>query len=132
MRRNYRFVVLLLVVSLATIACASAGAKQARPSTRNVITADQIKRIGATNALEAVQRLQPRMLEKQRGPSSINFEDQAQIVVYLDNSRLGGIETLTMVQTGNVVEIRYLSASEATTRFGTGNAAGAIVITTKI
>jgi hypothetical protein len=132
MRRNYRFVVLLLVVSLASIACASAGTKQARPSTRNVITADQIKRIGATNALEAVQRLQPRMLEKQRGPSSINFEDQAQIVVYLDNSRLGGIETLTMVQTGNVVEIRYLSASEATTRFGTGNAAGAIVITTKI
>jgi len=112
-------------------ACSSPGARAGRPTTRNVILADDIARVGATNALEAIQRLQPRMLAKQRGPSSINFENQTQIAVYLDGTRFGGIETLSLIEATPILEIRFLSASEATFRFGTGNSGGAIVITTR-
>lgn len=121
----------IAVVCLLAVACTSAGARRTNLATRNLITADEIQRVGATTALEAIQRLQPRMLEKQRGPSSINFEGQAQIMVYVDGSRLGGIDTLTLIQSAAIAEIRFLSASEATIRYGTGNAAGAIVITTR-
>jgi hypothetical protein len=122
----------LVAVACALVAsCSSPGAKPGRPAIRNVILADEIARVGATNALEAIQRLQPRMLAKQRGPSSINFENQNQIVVYLDGSRFGGIETLSLIQAMPIIEIRYLSASEATIRYGTGNSGGAIVITTR-
>jgi hypothetical protein len=126
-----RGALLVAAFCLASVACTSPGSRKANLATRNLITADDIKRVGATTALEAIQRLQPNMLEKKRGPSSINFEDQAQIMVYVDGSRLGGIEALTLIQSAAIVEIRFLSASEATIRYGTGNAAGAIVITTK-
>lgn len=122
----------LLAAACAVIgACTSPGAQTGRPTIRNVILADDIARVGATNALEAIQRLQPRMLAKQRGPSSINFENQTQIAVYLDGSRFGGIETLQLIEATPILEIRFLSASEATFRFGTGNSGGAIVITTR-
>jgi hypothetical protein len=122
----------LLAAACAVIgACTSPGAQAARPATRNVILADDIARVGATNALEAIQRLQPRMLAKQRGPSSITFENQTQIAVYLDGTRFGGIETLSLIEATPILEIRFLSASEATFRFGTGNSGGAIVITTR-
>jgi TonB-dependent Receptor Plug Domain len=122
----------LLAAACAVIgACSSPAARAGRPTTRNVILADEIARVGATNALEAIQRLQPRMLAKQRGPSSINFENQTQIAVYLDGTRFGGIETLSLIEATPILEIRFLSASEATFRFGTGNSGGAIVITTR-
>jgi len=35
------------------------------------------------------------------------------------------------VQTINIAEIRFMSSSEATTFFGTGNAGGAIMVKTK-
>jgi hypothetical protein len=112
------------------VACASAG-KSRSHANRDLITAGEIERVGATNALEAVQRLQPRMLVKQRGPSSINFEDQVQIAVYVDGSRMGGVEALPLIQAASILEIHYLSPSEAVIKYGTGNAGGAIVITTK-
>lgn len=126
-----RVALLVAAFCVASVACTSPGARKANIATRNLITADDITRVGAATALEAIQRLQPNMLQKKRGPSSINFEDQAQIMVYVDGSRLGGIETLTLIQAAAIVEIRFLSASEATIRYGTGNAGGAIVITTR-
>jgi hypothetical protein len=116
---------------LLTACASSSSTPRAARSDRNVILADEIARVGASTALEAVQRLQPRMLEKQRGPSSINLEDQAQINVYVDGARMGGVEALSLIQAPAIVEIRYLSPSEATIRFGTGNAAGAIVVVTR-
>ena len=52
--------------------------------------------------------------------------------VYVDGARFGGIESLSLIQATPILEIRFLSASEATSRFGTGNSGGAIVITTRI
>ena len=42
----------------------------------------------------------------------------------------GGVEELRSIRAEHVVEIRYMSASEATTRFGTGYTGGLILVTT--
>jgi hypothetical protein len=54
-----------------------------------------------------------------------------EIVIYIDGTRAGSRETLTGVLSQNVKEIRYINASDATTRFGTGHPLGAIMVVTK-
>lgn len=51
--------------------------------------------------------------------------------VYLDGVPHGGVETLTMIPASSVASVRWLSGVDATIRYGTGNAAGAIVVTTR-
>jgi TonB-dependent Receptor Plug Domain len=122
----------LLVVASAMVAGCSSSTRKASPvASRNVITADEIARVNAGNAYEAIQRLQPRMLAKQRGPSSINLESQSRILVYVDGTRFGGIESLSLIPATSILKIQFLSASEATFRYGTGNSAGAIEITSR-
>lgn len=51
--------------------------------------------------------------------------------VYLDNARYGDTESLKSINAENVLRIQYLSASAATTRFGTDSSAGAILVFSK-
>ena len=124
----HRALILLTAVCVVVGGCSSPGRQASAPATRNVITADEIARVNAATALEAIQRLQPAMLTKHRGPSSLHLEDQAQITVYLDGTRFGGVGSLSMIEAMSILEIRFLSASEATFRYGTGNSGGAIEI----
>ena len=86
-------------------------------------------------AFEIVQRLRPTMLRlragsttgSSNGTSSTNV-NSARIMVYMDNQPMGGIEGLREIMTSQVREIRYLNANDATTLFGTGHQAGAIVV----
>lgn len=126
-----RALTLVAAVCMVVGGCSSAGRQRNAPAARNVITADEIARVNATNAFEAIQRLQPRMLAKQRGPSSINLENQSRVLVYVDGTRFGGIENLSLIQANSILKIEFLSASEATFRYGTGNSAGAIEITSR-
>src|SRR5438093_1605228 len=52
------------------------------------------------------------------------------VVVYLDQSRLGRPETLRTIQVNAATAIRHYSASEAEARFGPGHLHGAIQIIT--
>jgi len=124
----HRALILLTAVCVVVGGCSSPGRQASAPATRNVITADEIARVNAATALEAIQRLQPAMLTKHRGPSSLHLEDQAQITVYLDGTRFGGVGSLSLIEATSILEIRFLSASEATFRYGTGNSGGAIEI----
>ncbi len=129
---------LLLVPLLA--ACGGGGASgTATPQTAatpsrgnsNLIVAAEISAAGVTNALEAVQRLRPAML---RGRASQGFSDtqsNAGIVVYVDGIQAGGVSTLANVSAMDVKEIRFINASDATTRFGTGHPMGAILVVTR-
>ena len=53
------------------------------------------------------------------------------ITVYVGNVMYGGADELTRVLAANVLEIRYLSPSEAQFRFGPRHDAGVIVVTLK-
>lgn len=111
----------------------SAPAPKAAPTrgSSNVIIEAEIAAAGVTNALEAVQRLRPVMLRSRAGGGTSGNPDGDAIVVWVDGVRVGGTDALSSVNALNVKEIRYLSAADATTRFGTGHQMGAIVVTTK-
>ena len=130
----------LLLLAAATIAGACASSPAASGPTQSssspspattrmrsdVITAEELAKIDAPNVLLAVQRLRPQFLQT-RGQTSIMGSSAIQ--VYVDGTHMGGIDVLQQINTTDVKEIRWLSSSEATQRFGTGNAQGAIVIT---
>lgn len=129
-------VVVLSLAAIVLAACASAPSSSGASTTpsrvrgsRDVITADELASIDVQNALQAVQRLRPNFLRAQ-GPTSIT-QGQQSVVVYVDNARMGGPEALEQIPITDVKEIRYLNATDATQRYGTGHTAGAIVVTRK-
>ena len=62
---------------------------------------------------------------------SVIWEANTGMKVYLDGFRYGGIESLRSISASDVAEVRWLSSMDATTRFGTGNTAGAIAVTSR-
>lgn len=119
-------------VILAAVALSACSARQGgRPiSSRNILTATEIERTNASTALDAVQTLRPYFLTT-RGSQSIQDPNPPRAVVYLDGMRLGPPNTLAMINASSVVTIEYLSAIEASSRFGMGHGGGAILVTTK-
>ncbi|MDQ3698157.1 MAG: Plug domain-containing protein, partial [Gemmatimonadota bacterium] len=121
-----------------TAACAarqSADGPERAPAPRRVahelITAAEIATAPqAPNAYEVVQTLRPMYLHS-RGPVSIRNSAPAYPVVYLDNMRLGELESLRTIPSASITQIRYLSASDATTRWGIGHPAGVILVLTR-
>ena len=114
-------------------------ADQPKPKRRaNLITEEEIAALSGTeqNALAIVQRLRPGMLRPRGSSTSGQSSDgstsmeatSVDIQVYLDNQKMGGTNTLADITLAQIREIRYLSASDATTLFGTGNASGAIQV----
>lgn len=123
---------------LVTIACASGGSsgvQQAAKTNPNLITTEEVRGSSATNAYELIQRLRPSFLRTRgamRGASNgttTTFEP-VDVVVYLNDSRLGNSEQLRQIPLSDIHEIRYFSASDATTKWGTGHSAGAIQVIT--
>jgi len=92
------------------------------------ITHAEIQLTSFADALEVVRRLRPRWLTG-RGPDRIN--NPTQVVVYLDNVRVGGPEALGDIPAGTIRSMQFVDAGTATTRWGTGHASGAIVVLTQ-
>ena len=107
-------------------ACAHAS-NSALVSSSDVITRAELSKSTAPSAYEAVQRLRPQFF-KDRGRTSILQAESRTPVVILDDRPLGDITTLRDIALPTVFEIRYLSASEAQVRFGSGFPAGAILV----
>ncbi len=123
--RRTRFLSLLAVVILGS-ACASSGQPgQSRPRrSRTLITADELSELSVSSAYEAVRRLRPAWLQA-RGRSGLP-------VVYRNNTRWGGDpRSLESIRIDDVTEMRFLSASDATTRYGTGFTGGVILVVTR-
>lgn len=124
--------VLVLAATLLLIAggCASSGtgASSGRGSS-TTITRAQLDQLNANDLHDAVRRLRPTWLSA-RGPTTLMGE-QAQVVVYLDGAPTGSVEALRRIEVDIVESLEYLSPSEATNRYGTNHAAGAILIRTR-
>lgn len=125
----------LLAAALAlTGACAPVGTPGASAAERaprrasDRLTIEEIRVTSFPNALEVVQRLRPRWLLG-RGPDSIM--DSTPVLVYLDNVRMGGPETMSSIPASSVLSMQFLDAGAATTRWGTGHTSGAILVLTR-
>ena len=89
----------------------------------NRITNAELADLQQLDAYQAIQRLRPTWL-RQRGSQLPN--------VYVDGARrTGGLDELASLRVSDIEEMRYLSGNDATTRFGTGNDGGAIMVTTR-
>lgn len=124
---NAALAIVASAILLLSTACASASQRPPR-SSGNVITREEISALEVTTAYEAVERLRPHFL-RGRGPTSLRTTQVTLPVVYVAGVRSGGPEALERILIGQVYEIRFLNAGDATTRFGTDHAGGAIIVT---
>jgi outer membrane cobalamin receptor len=125
----------ILLVAVALSVAAACGTSPRAGSAgaagdRNVILAEEISQVDNATALDVVQRLRPHFLQR-RGPTSIRAEVSSYPVVYIDGLRRGDVNELRQIPAGTVERIEYISASDATTRWGTGHVAGVISVTTR-
>ena len=110
------------------------GAPHAPSRQQDVITAAEIaeRASEASNALQIVQKLRPQMLATRgRFSPADSTEAGGRPRVVVDGVAYGPIENLANLNAISVGEIRYLNATDATTRFGTGYVGGVILVTTK-
>lgn len=106
--------------------CTTAAPASSPGYARHVVTAGEISNSTATNAFDLIRRLRPRWL-KPRGQVSLGR--QVSVVVYVNGRPAGGTGILADISIESVRELRYLTGSEATQRFGTDHGEGAILVT---
>jgi hypothetical protein len=94
-------------------------------SDRNRITREQLETLPSLSAFEAVERYHRDWLQ---GRSSLVRSDTGRSYpeVFADGRPYGGVETLHQFPTETVEEILFISAPDATTRYGTGYPGGII------
>lgn len=130
---------LLLLAGCAAASAPQAGGTAPAPArvergSLNLITSAEIEAAGADmlNAYDLVERLRPTMMRfRNQTAGTRSTGDVLGPVAYVDDQRLGALDLLRTVMRASVREIRYLSATDATTRFGTGHPSGAIQVLTK-
>lgn len=139
----YSLMKTLLAIPLSTLAavlltsCAgSAGGTGGRSDTSgprkdpNLITAEELNAHPATTLYEAVRALRPAWMMRTR-PTALLPQNQGQLLVYVDGTRFGNLESLRQLTTSGVNAVRFLSPGSAEARYGPGHLLGAIEITTR-
>lgn len=117
------------VLALALTGCAGSGggggaAEGPRRGSSTRITADELANVAELDLFSAVNRLRPTWLRPQsRGTLPVIIRD--------GTAQPGGVDALRSMRAGEVSELQYMSSSDATTRYGTGYTAGAIVVTSR-
>jgi hypothetical protein len=108
-----------------------------------VITAEEIARSNYATVLELIQGERPNWL-RTRGAGTLrtaevtdprsgeptDVMDLPPVVVYPDGARFGTVSELRGLRPSQVARIQFLSAPQATSRFGTDHVNGAILVTT--
>ena len=132
----HRCAALVLVLGLS--ACASstpfdeeATAPQAARGSPTLITRAQLEERGGDTAYQAIERLRRNWLRpNRRGAASFRGGSTfARVVV--DGTLRGELFELERMSSNDVESIRFLSAPDATIKYGTGYPGGAIEVTTR-
>jgi len=89
------------------------------------------------NAYDLVQAVRPSMLtprdgRRSTGSSEPAVQEPGGVTVFLDDTYVGGLDALKSIPTRSIISVRRLTPIDATTRYGTGMTAGAILITTSV
>jgi hypothetical protein len=133
--RLLRLAAVALALALPLSACASSGASStgatdtSPASSRDRLTPEDFAAQPDQNLFQAIRRLRNHWL-RPRGAGTSITQNAAEIVVYVDGQRSpGGVEDLRRFRVLDVAGVEYLNSSRATTRFGIGHNAGAIMVT---
>jgi hypothetical protein len=137
--------VIALVVLVSACAGSGTGANSSPRGDSNVITREQLDRLGGQNLYDVIQSARPGWF-RTRGTQS--FRENATgsgggrgaeasvqvvpgtgtVVVYMDNTRIGDIISLRQITPQNVESIHFIDAATATNRWGSGHMHGAIQV----
>jgi hypothetical protein len=122
-----KVVLFAFTLALGLTACASGGGGGSRPAgaTTNRIVRAEIVALTSMNALQAIERLRPRWLQGRAGTAA----DPP--VLYVDGARRGATSDLASMRADDIEQMEFMSASDATTRYGTGHGGGAVQVTTR-
>lgn len=132
-RRTVLLALATASIGAAGLAASCASSRGGQPPTgrsRNAIDAEELMAMPHSTLYEALRALRPRWLQA-RSSATLRDPEPQTARVYLDGQPFGGVNDLRMLLPDDVGEVRFLSASDATTRFGTNHFAGAIVVTTR-
>lgn len=130
MYRQFR-VIFGAAATVAAAACASStasGTSAARVDA-NVVTGEELVRVGDVNLLEALRQIRPNFL-RVRGQAGTTFEN-VPVTVFVGTQRMEGIDHLREIMVKSVIEVRHYDAQRANARFGGNNAAGALLVVLK-
>lgn len=135
MSRLTRSFILALLPVLVLTACGTTGATAERGARINpdLITRQEIDGTNVRTAHELIEQLRPRWLTT-RGSRSFGAAGDAGILVYQEQTRLGGMDALRQMPITNIASLRWLDAATATSTLpgiGGGHVSGAIVISTR-
>ncbi len=127
--------VLVLCLSAGLVACGPSGAARDADSSE-AVSGDRIvvealsMPVSGLSTYEVVSQYRPTWLRK-RGTHSIN--NPSEIKVYLDGggSPYGTVESLRNIPATDVASVQHFDATAAQFRFGLGNVAGALLVTTR-
>jgi hypothetical protein len=126
-----RLTALAGLLALGVSACSAATQQPIRGGQRDLITLEEIKasKNSTANAWDFIATARPQYL-RDRGVGSFNDTSPVRALVYLDGSMLGDLRTLRSINMTSVMEIRYMSGADATTRYGMNHSGGVILIKT--
>ena len=131
-----RFLVALLAVGAA---CAQSTAKTtaadvsvATPRLRknpDVIVEQELRdpTIAGTDAMTAIRQLRPAFF-RNRGPQSFSNATAGHVQVSMDYGPLQSVGNLSAIDTRSLVEVRYLNANDAQSRFGINANGGPVIV----
>jgi len=96
-----------------------------------VISAEELALNPGRSVYDVVVSLRPHWLTEGRLRSPTEREgggEAGTLLVYVDGTRHGNLESLRQLMTSDVREVWYLNARDATSRYGTGHTAGVIEV----
>jgi hypothetical protein len=119
--------VLLLSALLLTAGCGARQGTTGQRVDRDLITQEQIRQNCYRTAFEAVEALRaPWLLTR---PDGLTVEREK--IVYLDERRLGGVQTLRDIVASQIISIRHIDPGTAINRWGVDHGAGVIQVVTR-
>jgi hypothetical protein len=118
----------LLLALLTILGCARTTRDPTVPRVeRDVLTQEQVLETRTTNAFEAIATLRSNWLIP-RGVDS--FSNPGQVLVYFNDTRLGGVVTLQGISLNEIGYIQYFDGTEASARWGLDHGHGVIYVST--
>ena len=113
-----------LALAFGIAGCASSGGSSSRPagSSSTRIVRAELATLPDMDAFLAIERLRPRWLQSRSGDI---------VQLYIDGSRRSNVRDLQTLRIGEVEQMEYMSSNDATTRYGTGHAGGAVLVTSR-
>jgi hypothetical protein len=119
---------LLMLLALSLGACATTGGSGGGASS-DVLTGEQLIESGRNDLLSALQDLRPTWI-RGRGANSINYSSE--VIVFLNGAPYGTVSDLRSLPLDAVLDVRFLSASEAGARYGTlAGSSGLVLVRTR-